>query len=218
MLINPQSRSLGGYTYTFFDYYFAGITNYLDHPATNASRLVLDVLTFKDRYAKHQVNYMITAGNDEFFLVDNPNYFYDQLGGQTLMRIIPNQGHGGVAGGEYQIGRFSMSIDESFTRRQETDSLWQSLESIFASSMWRPEALPAISTVFNGNTIEVSLNMPTNRIRHFFADSAAGRRDWRTTKIGNATHDFMKCGEDGVLDFAMTTPLVPTGVGELRTS
>ena len=175
----------------------------------------MDVLTFKDRYAKNQVNYMIMAGNDEFFLVDNSNYFYDQLGGKTLMRIIPNQGHGGVAGGEYQIGRFSMAIDESFTRRQETDSLWQSLESIFALSMWRPNAIPEIRSVFNGNTIEVSSNMPTNRIRHFFADSAAGRRDWRTTKIGNGTHDLRFCGEGGVLQFAATQPLVPTGVGEL---
>ena len=90
--IHHHFRSLGGYTWTFLDYYYAGITEYLDHPAVNASRLVLDVLTFKDRYAKHQVNYMITAGNDEFFLVDNPNYFYNELDEKTLMRIIPNQG------------------------------------------------------------------------------------------------------------------------------
>ena len=35
----------------------------------------------------------------EFFMVGNPLYFFDQLGDETLFRVIPNQGHGGVAGG-----------------------------------------------------------------------------------------------------------------------
>ena len=60
---------------------------------------MLDVLTFKDRYEKHQVvNYIINAGNDEFFLVDNVNYFFNELGSNTLLRVIPNQGHSGVQG------------------------------------------------------------------------------------------------------------------------
>ena len=32
-------------------------------------------------------------------MVGNPLYFFDQLGDETLFRVIPNQGHGGVAGG-----------------------------------------------------------------------------------------------------------------------
>ena len=35
-------------------------------------------------------------------MVGNPLYFFDQLGDETLFRVIPNQGHGGVAGGRTQ--------------------------------------------------------------------------------------------------------------------
>ena len=40
-----------------------------------------------------------TYFNFKFFMVGNPLYFFDQLGDETLFRVIPNQGHGGVAGG-----------------------------------------------------------------------------------------------------------------------
>lgn len=35
-------------------------------------------------------------------MVGNPLYFFDQLGDETLFRVIPNQGHGGVGGGRNQ--------------------------------------------------------------------------------------------------------------------
>ena len=82
----------------------------------------MDVLTFKDRYAKHQLNYIINAGNDEFFMLGNPHYFFDQLSEKTLLRVIPNQGHGGVGGdGRIQFPKMKQNM-------KEMDGLWRSLE------------------------------------------------------------------------------------------
>lgn len=131
--IHQHYRSLGGYTYAFFDYYYAGITEYLDSDAVQESLKVLDVLTFKDRYGKFQTNYMINAGNDEFFLLGNPKYFFHHLSPKTLLRVLPNQGHGGIGGG----------VDAG---EGELDGLWKSIEAIFTASLWNPELIPVIST------------------------------------------------------------------------
>ena len=89
-----------------------------------------------------------------------------------------------MSGGEYRIGRFSTQAKvESMPRRQETDSLWESLESLFAITMWRPEGVPLINTVLSGNRIQIESNLPTRTIRNWVANSAGDRRDWRTTKI-----------------------------------
>merc|ERR1719204_1215066 len=92
------------------------------------------------------------------------------------------------------------------------DSLWESLESLFAITMWRPEGVPLINTVLSGNRIQTESSLPTRKIRNYVADSAGNRRDWRTTKIGNETHNESACGEDGVLEFAINQNLVATGV------
>merc|ERR1712168_1772109 len=104
----------------------------------------MDVLTFSKRYERFQVDYIINAGNDEFFMVGNPLYFFDQLGDETLFRVIPNQGHGGVAGGRTQKLK---SYELPFrTNRIETDQLWHSLESLFAATLWAPDSIPKIKT------------------------------------------------------------------------
>ena len=96
--MHDHYRSLGGYTYAFFDYYYAGITEYLDSEAVKESLKVMDVITFVDRYTKYQQNYIICAANDQFFLLGNAQKFYKLVSEKTLYRFIPNQGHGGVAG------------------------------------------------------------------------------------------------------------------------
>ena len=88
-----------------------------------------------------------------------------------------------MSGGEYRIGRFSTRANvDSMPRRQEIDSLWESLESLFAITMWRPEGVPLINTVLSGNRIQIESSLPTRTIRNYVADSAGDRRDWRTTK------------------------------------
>ena len=36
--MHAHYRSLNGYTWAFFDYYYAGITRFLDSPAVNARK------------------------------------------------------------------------------------------------------------------------------------------------------------------------------------
>ena len=48
--IHQHYEALGGYTYAFFDYYYAGITLFLDSEAVKESLKVMDVITFKGCY------------------------------------------------------------------------------------------------------------------------------------------------------------------------
>ena len=57
----------------------------------------MDVITIKDRYSKFQLNYMINAGNDEFFLLGNPQLFFNRLSPKTLLRVIPTSSYGSMA-------------------------------------------------------------------------------------------------------------------------
>lgn len=172
-------RSLGGYTYAFLDYYHAGITQFLDDPAIESSLLVMDVLTFAHRYEKFQLNYIINAGNDEFFMLGNPHYFFDQLGDETLFRVIPNQGHGGVSGGKMN----SFELPSRTSRRIDTDSLWHSMESLFAAKLWAPHTIPKIRTTIENSELSSNIQMESSKqpnfVRIWRADSLPGRRDWR---------------------------------------
>ena len=48
--MHQHYQALGGYTYTFADYYYAGITEFLDSDAVKESLKIMDVITFKGCY------------------------------------------------------------------------------------------------------------------------------------------------------------------------
>ena len=48
--MHQHYRALGGYTYAFVDYYYAGITEFLDSEAVKESMKIMDVITFKGCY------------------------------------------------------------------------------------------------------------------------------------------------------------------------
>ena len=64
-----------------------------------ASLKVLDPLEYKDRYADNMVTYVVNAANDEFFSLTGPLNYWDKLSGKKLLRILPDQPHGGAWGG-----------------------------------------------------------------------------------------------------------------------
>ena len=106
-------KSLGGWTYAFFDYwyhkgnrlikiifvYFFTVTRNFGSDGLRASLKVLDPLEYKDRYAENMVTYVVNAANDEFFSLTGPLNYWEKMGGKKLLRILPDQPHGGVWGG-----------------------------------------------------------------------------------------------------------------------
>ena len=48
--MHQHYQALGGYTYTFADYFYAGITEFLDSEAVRESLKIMDVITFKGCY------------------------------------------------------------------------------------------------------------------------------------------------------------------------
>ncbi|XP_072027744.1 autocrine proliferation repressor protein A-like [Amphiura filiformis] len=84
-------RSLGGWTWAFNPYYEEDITSQLDNPDAQLIVDIIDPLAYKDRLTMPK--YIITASNDEFFLVDDSHYYFDQMIGPTYMRIVANAEH-----------------------------------------------------------------------------------------------------------------------------
>ena len=167
----------------------------------------MDVLTFKDRYAKHQLNYIINAGNDEFFMLGNPHYFFDQLSEKTLLRVIPNQGHGGVGGdGRTKFPKMKQNL-------KEMDGLWRSLEvrqislssilmtkificfyylkiifkGLFMAHLHAPELIPILKTSIedrsDGSQISVQSSKTAKQAYRWETNSMPGRRDFRAAKL-----------------------------------
>ena len=75
------------------------MTRYFGSEGLRASLKVLDPLEYKDRYADNTVTYVVNAANDEFFALTGPLSYWDKLNGKKLLRILPDQPHGGAWGG-----------------------------------------------------------------------------------------------------------------------
>jgi len=75
------------------------VTRQFGSEGIRASLKVLDPLEYKDRYAENSVTYVVNAANDEFFSLTGPLNYWDKLSGKKLLRILPDQPHGGAWGG-----------------------------------------------------------------------------------------------------------------------
>lgn len=88
-------RSLEGWTFAFGSYYAENITRLLDNPYFQAMADIIDPYTYFLRYRNIKLC-QFQAADDEFFLPDSEDYFWDDLqkatGGSHLGRV-PNSGH-----------------------------------------------------------------------------------------------------------------------------
>lgn len=84
-------RSLKGWTFALEPYWSENATQLYGTEGFYLMVQVSDPFSYRDILTMPK--YIITAGNDQFFLPDDSHYFFDQMKGPTFMRIHPNVGH-----------------------------------------------------------------------------------------------------------------------------
>ncbi|CAF1221234.1 unnamed protein product [Rotaria magnacalcarata] len=104
-------RSLAGWTFVFKDYHELNITRYLNNPNLQKLATIVDPYSYFDRYAQVKL-FQLQGANDEFFLPDSEDYFWDDLQvktGGSYLRRIPNTGHN-IQGYQESLQSFYLSI------------------------------------------------------------------------------------------------------------
>lgn len=84
-------QSLGGWPYTFKPYFELNITSVLDSVEFKKLMVIIDPYNYIVRL--HMPKLMITASNDEFFLLDDSAYFWNDIKGEKHILILPNTEH-----------------------------------------------------------------------------------------------------------------------------
>lgn len=90
--LHHHYRSLGGWTFAFDDYYTLDIMSRLDSAEFQKMTNIIDPLVYKDRY-KEIPKLVISSTGDEFFLLDDSHFYFEQLKENTYLRILPNAEH-----------------------------------------------------------------------------------------------------------------------------
>ena len=85
-------EALGFWSAAIGDYQSLGILNWLDTPENAALMQIVDPINYKDRLTMPKL--IITAGNDQFFVPDSSQFYWDELQGPKWIRTMPNVGHG----------------------------------------------------------------------------------------------------------------------------
>lgn len=105
-------RALGGWTFAFGDYYTLNFTQDLDSPYIKQMASIIDPLSYNDRWV-NKPKLITSTGGDEFFMVDDTKYYFNQLQGPKYLRMVPNAEHS-LAGHEisllFGIRAFYLSI------------------------------------------------------------------------------------------------------------
>jgi PhoPQ-activated pathogenicity-related protein len=112
-------QSLGGWSFAFDDYYQLELTRYINTPLMSRMSQIIDPVTYISFLDLPKL--VIGATGDEFFLLDDDQYWWGQLPGKTLRLMIPNAEHSldtgiltvinGVSGFYYSITR-DLSLPE----------------------------------------------------------------------------------------------------------
>ncbi|MGD9644910.1 MAG: PhoPQ-activated pathogenicity-related family protein, partial [Pirellulales bacterium] len=73
------------------DYQRHKIMDRRDHPNYIKLLAIEDPFSYRDRYTMPK--FIVNAANDEFFLPDTSQYYFDDLPGEKHLRNVPNSGH-----------------------------------------------------------------------------------------------------------------------------
>ncbi|GAQ86524.1 hypothetical protein KFL_002940100 [Klebsormidium nitens] len=96
-LLNAQAnlahfyRSLGGWPFTFRDYYDLNITRDLTTPGMDRLWALIDGYQYRDRLMMPKL--LVTTSQDEFFMIDDGRFFWDALPGEKHALILANTEH-----------------------------------------------------------------------------------------------------------------------------
>ncbi|XP_041349105.1 autocrine proliferation repressor protein A-like [Gigantopelta aegis] len=158
--LHHHYRSLGGWTFEFYNYYQENITTSLDDKVTQQLADIVDPYSYLDRLTMPK--YIVTASGDEFFIPDDSYYYLNNLPGENYLRVIPNADHS-LTGHRVSLflgmRTFYLSVLENINRPNIT---------------WNREVYK------DGGRITVYTDRKPDLIRYHYATTMGGsRRDFR---------------------------------------
>lgn len=155
--LHHHFRSLGGWTFAFKDYYTEDITRKLDSAEFQKLANVIDPLVYKDRY-KDIPKVVISTTGDEFFLLDDSDFYFSKLQENTYLRILPNAEHSCIG---------------------HIISLMSTLRSFFLTTVMNipiPKLQWTRSSTKNGGRITLKTDTPPTSVTAFYARTLDGKR------------------------------------------
>lgn len=85
-------RAYGFWAPAVGDYAARGIMDWADTPEYRALMKIVEPYEYRDRYTMPKL--IMNATGDQFFLPDSTRYYYNDLPGEKLLRMVPNADHG----------------------------------------------------------------------------------------------------------------------------
>jgi PhoPQ-activated pathogenicity-related protein len=121
--VHRQWKSYNGFTFAFEPYLAVGIMEEFDGPDMTNAFQIMDPINYLDRINKIP-KYILVSSDDEFMSMDWTNIYWDKLGGEKHLSILPNTEHS-MSTGMYEavslISTWTRSIAASKTDRPTFD-------------------------------------------------------------------------------------------------
>ena len=199
--MKKAQQSYGGWSYPFFDYWVHQVPAYLGTAPLDLAMGVLDPISYASRYVD-TTTYITNAANDEFLPLDSPLAYWDMLPGKKLLRILPDEGHGGSWGGwdrdEENVSEgISRTVDGPLSEATQ-DRLWTSLTAIYKAHVFAPETIPTVLTAFDeigsSMTVTATSSRAPEATKLYSRNSKPGKRDWRKAYYAGEP----VCGPEGI--------------------
>lgn len=124
------------------------------------------------------------------------------LPGKKLLRILPDEGHGGSWGGwdrdeENVSEEISRTVDGPLSEATQ-DRLWTSLTAIYKAHVFAPETIPTVLTAFDETGSSMTVTATSSRApeatKLYSRNSKPGKRDWRRAYYAGEP----VCGPEGI--------------------
>ena len=103
-------QSYNGFTFALEPYMAVGIVPQMDGPEMKEAFQIIDPINYLDRLDKIP-KYFLVSSDDEFMSYDWTNIYWDKLGGEKHLSIMPNTEHS-MATGMYE----AVSLISTWTR------------------------------------------------------------------------------------------------------
>jgi len=94
-------QTLGNWTFAFADYLDMHVPSYFGTPYVDTLAAVIDPLNYKENLTMSKL--VIDATGDEFFQIQDDQYWWGQLPGETLRMMVDNAEHSMATGALYLI-------------------------------------------------------------------------------------------------------------------
>ncbi|MBX9790402.1 MAG: PhoPQ-activated pathogenicity-related family protein [Pirellulales bacterium] len=149
------------------DYQRHKIMDRRDHPNYIKLLGIEDPYSYRARYTMPK--FIVNAANDEFFLPDSSQFYYNDLPGEKHLRYVPNSGHSlGGSDARQSIEAFYLSVVEGKARPKY---------------QWTFESDGSIRVVTSDKPREVKLWAATNPNARDFRLAAVGKEAYKASLL-----------------------------------